>query len=113
MVVCLGSQPLPWPCFWIMSTGVGECLRGSCTAAAEQPWPHQQKQLMERSQLWHIAVPKHDRVSSAEQFARAGLARPQLLVWVPGKMMQKGREEGKVPFEKWQGQQESSEGEAY
>lgn len=30
-----------------------------------------------------------------------------------GKMMQKGREEGKVPFEKWQGQQESSEGEAY
>lgn len=53
------------------------------------------------------------RVSSTEQFARAGLARLQLSVWVPGKMIQKGREEGKVPFEKWQGQQESCEGEAY
>lgn len=95
-----GSRPLGWESAFE-------------AAAAEQPWPHQQKQLMERSQLWHVAVPEHDRVSSAEQFARAGLARPQLLVWVPGKMMQKGREEGKVPFEKWQGQQESSKGEAY
>lgn len=28
-------------------------------APAEQPWPQQQKQLMERSQLWHVAVPRH------------------------------------------------------
>lgn len=103
MVVCLGSQPLPWPCFWIVSTGVGRVPLRQL----------QHKQLMERSQLWHVAVPRQARVSPTEHFARAALAWPQLSLWVPGKMMQKGREEGKVPFEKWQGQQESSEGEAY
>lgn len=87
-----------------LSAGVGGCLGAALATPAEE--------LMERAQLWHGAVPGV-RVSSTEQFARAGLAQPQLSVWVPGKMIQKGREEGKVPFEKWQGQQESCEGEAY
>lgn len=128
MVVFLGSQPvlwglellhvegrgsIPWPCFWIRSIGVREGLRGSITAAAETPWSHQQKQLLEMSWLWQVAVPKHDAVGSAERYARSGLAWSQLWLWLPEETMQKGREEGKVPFEKWQRQRESSEGEAY
>lgn len=106
-MLCLGSQPLPWPC-----AGSVSGWEGALEAAAQSSPGHTSRSSSWRAPALAVAVPRCDRVSSAEQFARAGLARPQLPVRVPGKGMHKGREEGKVPFEKWQGQQESCEGEA-
>lgn len=83
MVLFLGSQPLLWglellliecrdsilwSCVWIRPV-VGECLRGSFRAAAEEPmgpWSPQQQQLMERSWLGEVTVPKRDTVGSAD-----------------------------------------------
>lgn len=51
MVLCLGSH---------LSHGhaSGLCPLG-WEGAFEQAWPHQHKELMERSQLWNVAVPGH------------------------------------------------------
>lgn len=114
MVVLLGSQPLPWglellltegrdsilwSCFWMRSVGVGECLRGSFIAVAEEPLVTPAKAARGDVLALASCCPKA-RHGSAEQSARSGLAWSQLSVRLPEETMQKGREEGKVPFEK-------------